>query len=322
VTNDSDQALRVYVDPWDPGYGTALSRDMAEGMPDSSARVNVNLELRPDDWAPLNPPPGTQTPKRLYIVDGVRRIDASVWYQAEDLTAPALGLAASWAAGVVRLDGAAEVVSAQVRRAIFSGYPQAVPLRTSAGDYPVGIAADASLEGLTHALQESLLATEQETSAAARGDDPEALLLVDGPLLGRAHLANAVGYIKTHQASYLPPELNRVVGSLAPGQRTPAFTIGTSYSRHTWYVRLPGGTATPWSGVIRCECSDTLPGAVVTQLADTTATLLPILASERHKDPRAPQNLTPIGGLERQLRHVLGDPRLLHRALVRATSGL
>jgi hypothetical protein len=34
-----------------------------------------------------------------------------------------------------------------------------------------------------------------------------------------------------------------------------------------------------------------------------------------HKDPRAPQNLVPIGGLERELRHRLGDQQVLYRAL-------
>ena len=38
---------------------------------------------------------------------------------------------------------------------------------------------------------------------------------------------------------------------------------------------------------------------------------LPRFASSPYKDPRAPQNLTPIAGLERKLRGMLGDQRLL-----------
>ena len=45
---------------------------------------------------------------------------------------------------------------------------------------------------------------------------------------------------------------------------------------------------------------------------------LPRFASRAYKDPRAPQNLTPIAGLERRLRGLLGDPRLLHRSLTSA----
>ena len=50
-----------------------------------------------------------------------------------------------------------------------------------------------------------------------------------------------------------------------------------------------------------------------------TATL-PRYASESHKDPRAPQNLYPVGGLERELRRRLGDPDVLYRALLIAAS--
>src|ERR1022692_5005135 len=38
------------------------------------------------------------------------------------------------------------------------------------------------------------------------------------------------------------------------------------------------------------------------------------MASSPHKDPR-PQNLVPIGGLERQLRHRLGGQQLLYLSL-------
>ena len=44
-------------------------------------------------------------------------------------------------------------------------------------------------------------------------------------------------------------------------------------------------------------------------------------AASAYKDPRAPQNLIPIAGLERRLRALLGDPRLLHRALRSAAGG-
>jgi hypothetical protein len=50
-------------------------------------------------------------------------------------------------------------------------------------------------------------------------------------------------------------------------------------------------------------------------LADQSAVTLPRFASSPYKDPRAPQNLTPIAGLERRLRGMLGDQRLLMRGL-------
>jgi hypothetical protein len=60
----------------------------------------------------------------------------------------------------------------------------------------------------------------------------------------------------------------------------------------------------------------------VVVLANRTAALLPRFRSEPHIDPRAPQNLVPIGALERQLRARLGDRDLIYRALRAATMGV
>ena len=55
-------------------------------------------------------------------------------------------------------------------------------------------------------------------------------------------------------------------------------------------------------------------------MAGLSAATLPRFASSAYKDPRAPQNLVPIAGLERRLRGLLGDARVLHRALALATA--
>jgi hypothetical protein len=50
-------------------------------------------------------------------------------------------------------------------------------------------------------------------------------------------------------------------------------------------------------------------------LADLTTAVLPRFASVVGRDPRAPQNLYPVGELERVLRHRLGDAALVKRAV-------
>jgi len=67
--------------------------------------------------------------------------------------------------------------------------------------------------------------------------------------------------------------------------------------------------------VVRIECSADLPVPEVTRLAAVSQKCLERFASAAYKDARAPQNLYPIAGLERELRRRLGDPRLLYRAL-------
>jgi len=51
------------------------------------------------------------------------------------------------------------------------------------------------------------------------------------------------------------------------------------------------------------------------RLANLTAFHLPAFASKPEHDPRAPQNLLPVGGLERRLRHEMGDALFIRRAI-------
>jgi hypothetical protein len=98
------------------------------------------------------------------------------------------------------------------------------------------------------------------------------------------------------------------------------FLTTTAWSRYSWYLRLPGPTDHPWASVVRCEVPADLGTEAATNLADRVTLTLPRFASHGHKDPRAPQNLYPIGGLERALRRRLGDQGLLYRSLRVAAS--
>jgi len=81
---------------------------------------------------------------------------------------------------------------------------------------------------------------------------------------------------------------------------------------------VAGGS--PWSGVVRAECPANLNVPAAAALADIVTAALPRFASAPHKEARAPQNLYPIAGLERELRRRLGDEALLYRALRRAAA--
>ena len=305
------------VDPWDPGYGLAFSEDPDGGaLAESSAELNLDLEVPAARWQPIDANPAPRLPRTLLFLDGVRRIDARVWVHGGE-PQPAPGIAASLAAGLVCCDGAARVADVMVERGLFTAAGGAADIVTRSARYPARLAEGPGLDQLSLALQQRLASAEVQLALAFRASHPPSddLLVVDGPLRGRTHLDRAVGYIKTHHASYLAAGQAAVVSALRPGQRTPAFTMGTSWRRNSWYLQLPGTQGVPWSGVVRLECSAELPPAGVTQLADLTARLLPPLASAPHKDPRAPQNLVPIGGLERELRRRLGDQQLLYRAL-------
>jgi hypothetical protein len=312
------------VDPWDPAYGMAFGDELDGGsLQASDAELSLDLELPADQWRPVDPDLAAALPGTVLFLDGVRRIDARVWVHGNG-PQPAPGIAASFAAGLVRCDDdGAHITEVLAERGLFSSAAHAADIGTRYTVYPARMAEGPGADKLSLALQQRLTGAEVELANAFRarnhgGDD---LLVVDGPLRGRTHLDRTVGYIKTHHAAYLPAGPAAVIGALRPGQRSPVFMMGTSWRRSSWYLQLPGAQGAPWAGVVRLECSADLSPAQAVALADLTARLLPPLASAPHKDSRAPQNLVPIGGLERELRRRLGDQQLLYRALRAAASG-
>ena len=334
VTDASQRPMRFTVDGWDPSYGVSL--DLEDYLEESTANVQVELEVPASRWHAIDATAARLIPSAMLFVDGVRRIEAHAWIDDETpgggpaATATA-ALCASYAAGVVCCSGPkAHLVTAEIRRGLFSVAPRASDIVTRAGRYQAHHVAGTDgvplMARLSQALQRRLADVEQQAAAEARAaiqgnglalDDD--LLIIDGPLRGRQHLPRALGYIKSHRSTYLPTDLNALVGTLSPGQRTPIFLMGTTWDRHSWYMRLPGAAASPWSGVVRIECAADLHIDEAIRLANLSQATLGRFASAPYKDGRAPQNLYPIGGLERELRHRLGDPQLLYRALRQAS---
>src|SRR5205823_14010768 len=109
--------MRVVIDPWDPSYGPAAD---ADGMSESTAEVNLAVEVAPAAWAPRRPSSHSAAPEVIVFVDGVRRIDARVWIDGDDDPTGASagpGLCGSWAAGAVRCDRqGARVAAVEVGR--------------------------------------------------------------------------------------------------------------------------------------------------------------------------------------------------------------
>ena len=326
--------MRFAVDGWDPGYGTSL--DMEDDLGESSAAVQTDIERPEKHWAAIEPARDIRTPGAVLFVDGVRRIEARIWIddlaEAGPATDASAALCASYAAGTVCCCAAgAHLLTAEPRRGLFTIAPHAVDIHTWAGTYAVTQAtpdpAQSLAVALSAALQRKLAELEVFTAAAARDSLPDHgiaaeddLLVIDGPLRGRQHLPRTLGYIKSHRSSYLPVELHRMVGTLTAGQRTPVFKMGTSWERHSWYLRLPCLPAAPWAGVVRLECNADLPAVEAIALANLTQAVLPRFGSAEYKDARAPNNLYPIAGLERELRRRLGDARVLYRSLRKATT--
>lgn len=304
--------MRFAVEAWAPEYGASIDDG---GLDTTSSPVDPNIEIEAAAWAPVKPPV-IDRPARLVFVDGVRRVDARVWIHDDAGTATP-GLCATVAAGAVCAEpGRASLVAAEVCRGVYSSAADLVAIETTCGTYvPCRVAAPTP-DALILGVQERMAALEKRIAAEVGGD---AVVVVDGPLRGREHVPGAVGYIKTQHVRYLPDALEAVVGRLRAGERTPLFCVGGRFTRISWYLRLPGPVAHPLAGIVRCEVGGDTPTAEAVAKADQVSAVLPAFASRPHKDTRAPQNLYPIAGLERELRRRLGDPTVCERSLRRAS---
>jgi hypothetical protein len=166
-------------------------------------------------------------------------------------------------------------------------------------------------------LQNAMRAAEERMAqdVLARGECD--LVVCDGPLTYFSE-GPAVGMVKRHARTYLEGQEAAVLPLLQPGERTPMFKLGEQrLERYSWYLRLTPSRAIDgvMASIVRLEVAASGGLEAAIRLADLTATTLPRFAPPPGRDPRAPQNLYPIGALEQTLRHRLGDPALIHRAI-------
>jgi hypothetical protein len=305
--------VKLAIDAWDPSYGSGM--DGSDLVP-SEVPVDVDAEVPVAEWAPRWPSPATRPWSSVVFIDGVRRVEARAWV-TDERGVTRQGICASYGAGAVRSNGSAAVALAEVRRGFFATAEGADDVVTRHGTFVLWATAADDPDTLSLALQRQMGDLEVCVAQAVRaqGGDPAEPVVVDGPLRQHRLLRGAVGYIKSMHASYGPPIVLEVAGRLDAGQRTPLFVVGEGFSRWSWYARLPCERTHPLAGIVRCEAAADLSVADAAALADAATLSLPRYASAPHKDTRAPQNLHPIAGLERDLRRRLGDAALMQRAL-------
>jgi hypothetical protein len=307
--------MKLRIDPWDPGYGSSVEIETDLGAP-----VGLSLDVEVSgDWEPITPALSDQAGCCAFI-DGVRRVDARLFAEEGEISAPAL--AGSWAVGSARSCSPARIDTVVVGRSLVVGGGMAGELlNLRIGTHGLAFAPRSvdgcnpmdPLQGLQNAMRDAEGTLAQEI--LARGDCD--LVVSDGPLT-YFNAGPAVGMVKRQSRAYLEGDRAALLRRLAPGQRTPLFKLGEQrLERYSWYLKLAPSRAIDgvMASVVRLEVAarDGLDAAV--RIADLSAATLPRFAPAPGRDPRAPQNLYPIGALEQTLRHRLGDPALVHRAL-------
>jgi hypothetical protein len=322
--------IELRIDPWDPEYGASPLAE-AEAADDLAG---VRLDVEPGaDWdVPRPAPPAPPGTPALAFIDGVRRAELRLTARragpGPDLAGPAvagtLAVGAVLAGpGGVRLCDEADI---EVARLLVvggtlgedaAGMAEVPPLTVPCGRAllifePAGRDGEPDELG---ALQAAMRRAEARLADRLLAGGAHDLVVMDGPLSFGTR-PPALGLVKRAMRAYLPPERAGILARLGVGERTPLFRI-RGPERWTWYLRLarPRRVEGHMAGVVRLEVSAGCDLAAARRLADLAGALLPRFASDRMRDPRAPQNLYPVGELERQLHRRLGDRALVRRSL-------
>ena len=315
--------------PWLPERGTGIESAVdAEPAP---GLVDTRVEC--PEWRAVAPASGP--PPAVQIVDGVRRAEAQVMEDDPELGL-LYGVFGTFAVGVVRAEPRAariveEHTSVERRYLQCGGSP--TPVSVPAGARTISYEPRVPLGAVTpndllKALNDYMLDAESHLAADLAHDvKDETLTFIDGPLRHRQRGRPVIGYVKRVHTWYLDTAELRLLPQLRLGERTPLFRIAAGPAhdadRYSWFVRLAqfGPAFHPLATCMRCEVSGDLPLNEARALADASVRALPWLASTPQRDPRAPQNLVPVGALEAHLTRQLGDRRWMYRLIGAALAG-
>lgn len=308
---------RLTFDPRPPAYDS-----VTEATPADDTSVVVDDAIECAEWRGITPPDGTFPPPAF--VDGVQRIDAR--FAADGDGWPIPGVLASYAAGGMCPSSADPLRLPLVERVAVlarGARPGKIVARISSGEVmwqPASAPGD-DADALSSAVMH--LRADLEAKVVRRlSTEHDGLTVADGrlpPDMG----GNVVGLIKTlHTMPITDPAKLDVLASLRRGQRSPLFLRRRSDREYyAWFVclRTAARYEHPFSGLALLEMDAESRDEAV-RAANATAALLPRYASTPQRDARAPQNLLPVGQLERALRHRLGDALFVHRLLREAFS--
>lgn len=326
--------MRLRLDPWAVEYNTAYH---AEAAGDGRDDVDSSVE---GPWRRLKPDHAETFWDNLYFLDGSRRIEARVLLE-QDAAQVAFGALGSYGVGVVSCCAKGSRKASFlcgdetlfVRRvcALSSGHSTAdfalVATRSRLGalHYEVVGTAERDADAVVRRLQYEMLDAEKRLAGRLIAEDPDTLIICDGPRPFIGGEKNVIGYLKTiHEPKISEGELN-VVRALEQGERSPLYLVRTQDPENNyfeWFLRLRDPR--PWlyslAGMVRLQAYAGLEwqGRLgwTANLADWSCLHLTGFASRQHQDPRAPQQLLPIRALEGELARRMGSAQIIRRRVM------
>jgi hypothetical protein len=306
------------LDPWSADYGPGLEFDEEESDDEPAFEVDALVET--GDWRAGIRPRTLEFPETVVFVDGVQRIEA--WARVDDGGPIADAALASVASGaVISRPGQASLSCEFVARVLALAGPtaaEALVVPHSRGNLVYEVVRSTQT-GRRAAMQAIAIHRRELEAACVQKLLPlHPLVIADGRLDRPGSAPNQlVGVAKTLHQLYLAGEQRALISRLEAGTRTPLFLIKDTWgSRLSFFLRLPHTRRIhhSYAGIVRLEIPVDGPRPV-SDIADMLSHNLPRFASRPEHDPRAPQNLLPVGALEKQLRHEMGDGRYIRRLI-------
>ena len=337
LESDFWSEYNIRLEPWNISYDAPVSINPEE-IP-TSDKVNTEVEFTNGEWQPIRSAIAPELPNQILFIDGRLRLDAKFLGRRDDEIL--YGAFATIAVGAVLVDrriSRAKCVATEVRRIIALGGNLAAPVTvvpcpmsgrgdlkydyclTSSNNEP-----DTPSQLVQGAMLDEELRVANQISLDKELIQENTLIVRDGPLLYRVYQTpyDTIGYVKTMGKAYLKGENAQVMRSLKVGERTPIFRISNTHgSNLSWYLRSGSNDLNykrlgyhDLHGIIRIDLDAIVPLERAKAIADQSTYLIPYYASHPTRDPRAPQNLTPVGALEKELGRRMGNRELISRRL-------
>ena len=327
----------IRLEPWSIGYDAPVSI-IPEEIPNGD-NIHTEVEVSNGEWQPIRAAIAPELPNQILFIDGRLRLDARFLGRSDDEIL--YGAFATIAVGAVLVDrtiSRAKCIATEVKRIIALGGgltapPTVIPCPVSGrGDlkYDYCLTSsnnepDTPSQIVQSAMLDEELRMANELSLNKELIKENTLIVRDGPLLYRVYQTPyvTIGYVKTMGKAYLSGANAQILRSLKVGERTPIFRISkANHSNLSWYLRSGSSDLNykrlgyhELHGIIRIDLDGGIPIDRAQAIADQSTYLIPQYASHPTRDPRAPQNLTPVGALEKELGRRMGSRELISRRL-------
>lgn len=253
----------------------------------------------------------------LVFIDGVRRTECLAYVRDEETGESFEGAFLSLGAGALRIEYGRlnplreSLILHRVERLFF--HKGGILVDELLGFRPYAVEGELSVE-INRYMREEL---EAEVALQIQREVKDSLVICDGPLSYKLKNTSFLGLVKSIKRLYIDRSHLPLLYTLRLGQRSPILKVNYQQEeeqkdKYTWYVRLTEHEGL--QGLVRVE---TFEGNFeeVKRLANISAGVLPLFASQSFQDRRSPQNLLPIGRLEKFLRIHLGPYRIIRRQI-------